>query len=107
MSKSRITAFHGIFEERSKKLVKHIIQLRKDPTAKPKLKQLISEAKELKKLLKSEKPGISGHSLEVAYTIVDGKLQIDEISSPTKCDNIEIRCVGGLMVIEFDVTTKI
>lgn len=107
MSKSKITAFHGIFEERLKKLVKHIKHLRKDPTAKSQLKQLVIEAKDLKKLIKIDKPGISNHTIEIAYNIENGILCIDQVSSPTHCENIDIRCAGGLIILDFEVITKI
>lgn len=80
---TKITAFHGIFEERLNKLVKHIKKIRKDPLSKEKVKNLIAEAKELKKLIKKEKVVSVTHSIEIEYNIVDGHLELQESSSPS------------------------
>lgn len=102
-SKTKITAFHGIFEERLTKLVKHIKKIRKDPASKEKVKQLIFEAKELKKLVKKEKVKPVTHTLEIEYNIVDGHLELQELSSPSKLSNIEAHAAGGLLVINFEM----
>lgn len=50
-----ITAFNPIFEQKLNGLLKDIKKLRKDPTKKSRVKQCISEARALKKILKDSK----------------------------------------------------
>ena len=79
-----ITAFHGIFEQKYKNIVKQIKNLRKtknNPEAKENLKRLISEAKGLQKILKKERKQLKSESaVETIYRLmIENSLQIKDI----------------------------
>lgn len=106
LPKLKITAFHGIFEDKLKRLISKIKKLRKDSTStsKQQVKNLIIEAKALKRLVRQDVPDdINKHTIQVALRVVDGKIGIDESCPSNQIKMTDIRFVGGLLLIEFNM----
>lgn len=101
--KAKITAFHGVFEDKLNKIIIRINKLRKDPNSKSKVKALIVEAKALKKLIKKDKKESYNHTIHLPIHIVDEQIVIDESESSDRVKISDIRHVGGLLIIEFDM----
>lgn len=83
----RITAFDNIFSQKLDRIVKDIKKIRKDPTKKDRVKQLLHEAKELKKIIKRGKKNPVVHTIDMPYVLLNGQLCI---SDPLVADNINI-----------------
>lgn len=86
-NEKRITAFDNIFNQKLDRIVKDIKKLRKDPSKKDKVKQLLNEAKELKKIIKRDKKNPVIHTVDIPYVILNGQLCI---SDPLIANNINI-----------------
>lgn len=98
--KQSITAFHGIFESRLKGLIKKIKEIRKqDPSNKQQLKTLLSEAKQLRKIVKKEKKQSQQYTIQIPVT--------GELTGPYDSSgpiNIkDVRLAGGLMIIDYEL----
>jgi hypothetical protein len=106
MTKPNITAFHGIFEQRLKNIIKDIKKVRKDPSSKDKVKRLVAEAKQLKKDIKKEKKSPTTYQLEIPVHCVDGTPNMGIIGS-ADVKVTEARCVGGLIIVEFTLKEKV
>lgn len=102
---SKITAYHNIFEEKLKKLVKDIKKLRKDPSAVDHMKKLLEEARRLKKLLKKERKKPICHTIEIALDTQSHLVTIKEASASHAIRVLDARCVGGLLIVEFETKT--
>lgn len=96
----KITAFHGIFESRLKGLIKKIKELRKqDPSNKQQLKTLLSEAKQLRKIIKKDKKQSHEFSIQIP---IDGELKGEpESTGPIKINGV--RLVGGLLIVDYEL----
>jgi len=103
---SKITAFHGIFEDKLDKLVKNIKKLRKDPSSKQKVREMILEAKLLKRLIKKDKKHKKEthvHQLQIALRIVDGQIGIDESFPSDRIKMLDISFRDGVLTVDFDI----
>ena len=96
----KITAFHGIFENRLKGLIKRIKELRKqDPSNKQQLKTLLSEAKNLRKIIKKDKKQKQQYTIQIP---INGELNGEpDTSGPIKIN--DVRLVGGLLVVDYEL----
>lgn len=96
----KITAFHGIFESRLKGLIKKIKEIRKqNPSNKQQLKTLLSEAKQLRKIIKKDKKQKHEYSIQIP---VFGELNGQpESSGPIMIK--DVRLVGGLLIIDYEL----
>lgn len=101
--KPKITAFSGIFEDKLHKLVKRIKKLRKDKASKSDIKVMIEEAKTLKKLINKPQNRNTGETVEIALAIDDGKVMVKESCSSHGIHLVNVRYVGGLLIVDLDV----
>lgn len=99
---SKITAFHGVFEKRLGVLIKKIKKLRKeDPSAKDRLKELLGEAKKLKKTIKKEDSNKKYGKFSIQVPL-NGTV-VGEIDHSGPISITDSRLVGGLLIIECDI----
>jgi hypothetical protein len=101
----KITAFSGIFEDKLHKLVKKIKKikrLRKEKASQAKIKMLISEAKTLKKLVNKMPNDNTRQTIEIALSVVDGKILLKESCASNGLQLYNVRYVGGLLIVEVD-----
>jgi hypothetical protein len=104
MTKASITAFNGIFEQRLKNILKDIKKLRKDPASKDKVNRLIADAKQLKKDIKKEKKSSDSlYRIEIPIHCKDGE-PVTGIVGSEGIKSVEVRCVGGLIIVEFNMS---
>lgn len=102
-NKQSITAFHGVFEQKISRIVKTIKKIRKDPNEKSRVKELLTEAKALKKLINTGRKKPTQYSIEIPISVVDGQIQLAETSAKTHIKILDTRLVGGLLVVEFNI----
>lgn len=97
--KQKITAFHGIFEQRLTAIVKRIKKIRKHPEQKEQVRKLLIEAKDLKKTLKkSKKPQ---YRIEIPIRIENSEVVLAETSASSSIKILDTRLVGGLLIVDF------
>ena len=98
--KQKITAFHGIFEQRLSTIVKRIKKIRKHPEQKEQVTKLLNEAKDLKKALKKgKKPQLR---IEIPIRVVDGVVTLADTSASSSIKILDTRLVGGLLIVDFE-----
>lgn len=97
-----ITAFHGIFEQRFLSIVKQIKKIRKHPGKESRVKELLIEAKHLKKLIKKDRKKGIKHSIEIPIKIVDGQISLGQIGSTNPVRILDTRMAGGLLIVDFE-----
>ena len=105
--KEPITAFHGVFENKLAQLIKKIRKMRKDPKERHRVKELLSEAKKLKKLIKKDRKKQTIHTIEIPLTVYgEGALPcVSDASSKHPVKILDSRLVGGLVLVDFEVLT--
>ena len=98
-----VTAFHGIFEQKLSNIVKTIKKIRKDPDKKSRVKELLSEARALKKLIHKGRKQSNQYMIEIPISVDNGQLQHGETSSRLPIKIVDTRLVGGLLIVEFEI----
>lgn len=100
-TKPKITAFHHIFEDKLNHMITKIKKLRKDPDSKTKVKELVAEAKALKKLIKKEKKEQHNHHIQVSLDVITNESFV--IDSSSRIQILNAKCVDNILTIVFDV----
>ncbi len=102
-NKRSITAFHGVFEQKISRIVKTIKKIRKDPNENSRVKELLAEAKSLKKLINTGRKKPTQYSIEIPIGIVDDQIFLGDTNAKKHLKILDTRFVGGLLVVEFNV----
>lgn len=106
--KEPITAFHGVFENKLSQLIKKIRKIRKDPKERHRVKDLLAEAKKLKKLIKKDRKKQIIHTIEIPLTVYGECLPcVSDASSKHPIKILDTRLVGGLVLVDFEVITSV
>lgn len=106
-SGSRITAFHGIFEMKLKRMIQEIKTLRKtakvDPIKKNKMTTLLKEAKAIKKIIKKERKAEPiVHQIELTFADNYSQYEmIKGIQGSAQVANIEVVREPNVLAISF------
>ena len=105
VKKEPITAFHGVFETKLQKMIAKIRKLRKEPSGRAKAKELLAEAKKLKKLIKKDRKKTATYTIEIPISSKT-PVSITMASSSHPVRVLDTREAGGLILVEFEISQQ-